>query len=667
MKEKFHINEMINDTSIKIVGLDNEILTISLDLADFYNYNAMKYSKESQQNKIDVGDIAKLLHPYAIYKTLENAGKNTYSNTKIIEKIETPDFIEYHFNYGLILNVFVSDTNKNISKSIKEKIPKMAFINPIYFSYDIIGDSNSIPDDELSKLTQYYGYEKKPYRSIFKKEVYINYSCLERVNFSNCEFESKISLHRLKGSAEFIEFHNGINFENCIFGGEVEFGYFVSGTLLPENKYHNNARETNFKNCIFKKRVDFSNSKICNNIYFTDSIFQDSVDFSQCEFEKTANFYGVKFDKAPNFSQVQFKGSLNAVNANLNFDFESLENKIKQEHTKYNKKENANKPLAHFANDFRDSFRIFKSTLIKDNNLLDASEFHKCELYCKELELKESRHKRGINTNNNEDARKNIKPFKELIDFLLLRFYRNLCDHHTDFLKCFNNLVLLVALYAVLLWIGNFDLMQGKEPIISDILHQLGDKAITLKKDIKKYDWLVFLIFLALAVSCLYYLYKTIYLEHKLYIKNIKLILSFTKNSLKNICFFMLISVAIIFFYAAIIATLITLLNLNDMHYWQSYLNFISFVLFFVIYFSLISLDCVFVRFLLVIAAYIITSISIGKNIAILNPLIGKLLNTSIEIKDPIFQSITIAYTISTLLVLFSLQKTARKNSIVPN
>ncbi|EES89652.1 pentapeptide repeat-containing protein [Helicobacter canadensis] len=418
--------------------------------------------------------------------------------------------------------------------------------------------------------------------------------------------------------------------------------------------------------CTFEKPLTI-HGKFKENADFNNSTFKDSADFSKCEFEKTACFYGVKFDKAFNFSQAQFKGSLNAVNANLNFGFESLKEKIKQEHTEYNKRESIKKPLAHFANDFRDSFRIFKSTLIKDNNLLDASEFHKCELYCKELELKESRHKRGINANNNEDARKNIKPFKELIDFLLLRFYRNLCDHHTDFLKCFNNLVLLVALYAVLLWIGNFDLMQGKEPIISDILHQLGDKAITLKKDIKKYDWLVFLIFLALAVSCLYYLYKTIYLERKLYIKNIKLILSFTKNSLKNICFFMLISVAIIFFYAAIIATLITLLNLNDMHYWQSYLNFINFVLFFVIYFSLISLDCVFVRFLLVIAAYIITSISIGKNIAILNPLIGKLLNTSIEIKDPIFQSITIAYTISTLLVLFSLQKTARKNSIVPN
>lgn len=455
MKEQFHINEMINDTSIKIVGLDNEILTISLDLADFYNYNAMKYSKESQQNKIDVGDIAKLLHPYAIYKTLENAGKNTYSNTKIIEKIETPDFIEYHFNYGLILNVFVSDTNKNISKSIKEKMPKMAFINPIYFSYDIIGDSNSIPDDELSKLTQYYGYEKKPYRSIFKKEVYIKYSCLERVNFSNCEFESKISLHHLKGSAEFIEFHNGINFENCIFGGEVEFGYFVSGTLLPENKYHNNARETNFKNCIFKKRVDFSNSKICNNIYFTDSIFQDSVDFSQCEFEKTANFYGVKFDKAPNFSQVQFKGSLNAVNANLDFGFESLKEKIKQEHIEYNKRESIKKPLAHFANDFRDSFRIFKNALIKDNNLLDASNFHKYELYSKEIEL---------------DSKEN-KTIKDKVEKWQLWLYRKLCDHHTDILKSFHSLMLVIGLFGLVSLgvIVGFDYCLGYKPIFSHL------------------------------------------------------------------------------------------------------------------------------------------------------------------------------------------------------
>ncbi|MCI7710582.1 MAG: pentapeptide repeat-containing protein [Helicobacter sp.] len=435
MKEKFYINEMINNTSIKIVGLDNEILTISLDLADFYNYNAMKYSKESQQNKIDVGDIAKPLHPYAIYKTLENTEKNTYNNTKIIERKEASGFIEYHFNYGLRLDVFVSDINENISKSIKEKIPKMAFINPICFSYDIIGDSNSIPDDELSELTQDYGYEGKPYWSIFKKEVYIRYSCLERVRFSHCEFESKLALYRLKGSNEAIEFHNGINLEHCVFGGEVEFRHFVSGTLLPENKYYNNARETNFKNCIFKKRVDFSNSKICNNIYFNNSIFQDSVDFHECEFEKTACFYGVKFDKAPNFSQTQFKGSLNVVNTNLDFGFESLKKKIKRERKKYNERKSVKKPLAHFANDFRDSFRIFKNALIKDNNLLDASKFHKCELYCKEIEL---------------DSKK-TKTIKDKVEKWQLWFYRKLCDHHTDLVLNLKWLVYTIALYVLLL------------------------------------------------------------------------------------------------------------------------------------------------------------------------------------------------------------------------
>ena len=585
-----------------------------------------------------------------------------------------------------------------------------------YKSYTIDEKEEIIINDKFSDIQidipiKFYKCHIKFNSNFFKKDINISlefYKCKfintntilcnfnKKIYFKECEF--LISEDKLKDINEICissKFLHGVDFSDTKFNHSINFANsaFYNNTNFRNTKFESSA---NFKYSKFNGTIDFSNTIFKDNVYFNNSIFQDSADFHECEFEKTANFYGVKFDKAPNFSQAQFKGSLNAVNANLNFDFENLENKIYEEYKTYNRIASENnenlgyikrffkylisfftkaskdtekyqKPIEHFANDFRDSFRIFKSTLIKDNNLLDASNFHKCELYCKEIELKESRHKRGINTNNNEDTRKNIKPFKELIDFLLLRFYRNLCDHHTDFLKCFNNLVLLVALYAVLLWIGNFDLMQGKEPIISDILHQLGDKAITLKKDIKKYDWLVFLIFLALAVSCLYYLYKTIYLEHKLYIKNIKLILSFTKNSLKNICFFMLISVAIIFFYAAIIATLITLLNLNDMHYWQSYLNFISFVLFFVIYFSLISLDCVFVRFLLVIAAYIITSISIGKNIAILNPLIGKLLNTSIEIKDPIFQSITIAYTISTLLVLFSLQKTARKNSIVPN
>ncbi|EGT1047084.1 hypothetical protein I3H35_001721, partial [Campylobacter jejuni] len=126
---------------------------------------------------------------------------------------------------------------------------------------------------------------------------------------------------------------------------------------------------------------------------------KDYADFHECEFEKTANFYRVRFDKTPNFSQAIFKGNLNAVNTNLNFTFDDLQERIKQEYAFYETQRTAKeagvipnlyqeKSLDKFANDFRDSFRTFKNALIKDNNLLDASNFHKDELYCKEIELK---------------------------------------------------------------------------------------------------------------------------------------------------------------------------------------------------------------------------------------------------------------------------------------
>lgn len=665
MKEQNIIRgTILVDTNTITIGLDNNgMLTIM-------------YNK----------DVTKPLHPYELYTLLENTKKNTYNNTKIIEKIKTSNFIEYHFNYGLILD----------AKSMPEA-DRISFNNLIYFSYDIIGDSNSIPDNELSELTKDYGYEKKPYRSIFKKEVYIRYSCFERVRFSHCEFESKLALYRLEGSNEAIEFHNGINFEHCVFGGEVEFRHFVSGSPLSGNKYYNNARETNFKNCIFKKRVDFSNSKICNNIYFTDSIFQDSVDFSQCEFEKIANFYGVKFKKVPNFSQTQFKGSLNVVNTNLDFGFESLDKKIREEYETYNHitpehkgksgylkrfferlskffkdTEKYQKTLAHFANDFRDSFRIFKSALIKDNNLLDASEFHRFELYCKEIELRESVRKRGTKAYDNEGIRKNMKPFKEFIDFLLLRFYRNLCDHHTDFLRCFNNLVLLVALYVGCLLLCSFNFLENKAPS-SDILQKIDFVDIFAKFIPECVAMSVKIMILLLLVLCLivsvWKIFKDILPSIKALLKKdiLPWILTSIEALLKNVGYFILMLivplVVIIIFYVLVA----TLFKLTPSILLPSFLNITGFFLFFFMYFSLVFLDSAIVRCLIVIIAYMTVSIAIGYKIAILNPLIGKLFTDTLEITDPFLNFITLAYTISMFLVLFSLQKTARKNSIVPN
>ncbi|EFP1152651.1 hypothetical protein HPV95_001686, partial [Campylobacter jejuni] len=225
-------------------------------------------------------------------------------------------------------------------------------------------------------------------------------------------------------------------------------------------------------NCVFEDRVTIK-GKFNDNVYFNNSIFKNYANFHTCEFEKTASFYGVRFEKTPNFSQAIFKGNLNAVNTNLNFTFDDLQERIKQEYKDFNKTKEE-KPLDKIANDFRDSFRIFKNALIKDNNALDASNFHKYELYCKEIELKESWNKLK-KVDIDEDIDQNNKNYSKLMDFLLLGFYRKLCDHHTDLLKVFNNFVLLIALYVsysiVILHINDKEIINDTKTYLSDIFN----------------------------------------------------------------------------------------------------------------------------------------------------------------------------------------------------
>lgn len=97
----------------------------------------------------------------------------------------------------------------------------------------------------------------------------------------------------------------------------------------------------------------------------------------------------MEFKKVPNFSQAKFIGNLDPVNMKMDFNMSGIKKSIKKAKKILENKNNNNneKEDYKFANDFRDSFRVFKSALIKDNNLLEASRFHKYELYAKEIEL----------------------------------------------------------------------------------------------------------------------------------------------------------------------------------------------------------------------------------------------------------------------------------------
>ena len=474
----------------------------------------------------------------------------------------------------------------------------------------------------------------------FKEYLNIDIKRNQKIDFEKNKFNKIITQKEL--------FLKNVNFKECT---------FLNQLVLKDYDFN----KTTFNTCVFK-----------DNVYFNNSTFKDSADFHECEFEKTANFYGVKFDKVPNFSQVQFKGSLNAVNMDLDFGFETLREKIKAEH-ELSKQQAApragkvlelqfHKSLANIANDFRDSFRIFKNTLIKENNNLDASEFHKLELYCKEIELGESPNKRGIQAQSEEDVRKNTKPFKESIDWFLLRFYRKLSEHHTDLLRVLNNLVLLIALYAGFVYIGNFKIDDAKTSSISQQLFQHIEAFQNYIKNlsvVQEYSLVLIILLILFVAFAIYLVFKLKLLIH---IKTtFKIILA---GIMKD--FWLLLKIlSVILSIFCIITFIVLQFETNNRP--SILVNIFGFCLFIILYLWLVCLDSIFLRYIVVIVAYIVASVALGDNIAILNPLLGKLISDKEPINDPLFTAITLAYTILTLLVLFSLQKTARKNSIVPS
>ncbi|EDA0369176.1 hypothetical protein F9I13_06180 [Campylobacter jejuni] len=450
----YEIELEIPNSGIFIMGLENENLIISLNIMKFIEIYAEKIA--TLDGKLDVGGLAKPLHSYIIYEVLEKNNKNNFNDVKIIDKIEDENNIIYHFNFGLILNTFIGENEDNKDKEALKTLSFMQnFIPACFFSYQIIGDSKAIPKNVLEDLKNRYGYEGKNYKSIFKKEVYINCNCLERLNFSHCEFESKVSLRFLKDN-KYKEFHNGIDFSNCIFKNEVDFSYFVSGAPLPDNKYYNNAQNTLFKDCIFENKVDFHNSKITNNIYFNNAHFKDYVDFHECEFEKTVNFYGVIFEKAPNFSACYFKEpkAVNLINVDIDkLDFKSLEQYIKDKYQDESYKNETkgiqdekeifkiqNEHQLRYAKNLKDSFRVIKDILITQNNTLEAQEWHKLELYAKEKELLfevescyKEKNKPFIAAKSEDKNSINLT-----FSVLLLWIYRVTSLHHTNLPRIIN-------------------------------------------------------------------------------------------------------------------------------------------------------------------------------------------------------------------------------------
>ena len=442
--------------------------------------------------------------------------------------------------------------------------------------------------------------------------------------FNHCIFDYKIDKKTP------IEQIKKLSFLNCDFKKEVYLNFQECLDIFQMD------------NCVFEDRVTIK-GKFNDNVYFNSSIFKNYANFHTCEFEKTASFYGVRFEKTPNFSQAIFKGNLNAVNTNLNFTFDDLQERIKQEYKDFNETKEE-KPLDKIANDFRDSFRNFKNALIKDNNLLDASKFHKYELYCKEIEL---------NSNDTLSKYERDEVFdklslylKQKVDWCLLLFYRKLSDHHTDLLKILNNFFILIAVYYVYI-ITNTKLLEEKD-IISSFLKSFSfygdDKIVAVAKVLPlSYLLLLFASPIVIFLASLYYTTK----------KKREIIFEKIKTKIQR-C----LLAASVFI---VICLMLFVINPSF------FIPLMKIVIFCGVFFLAIYINSLYLRYYFAILSYIVFSIVIVHYPIILNPLIGKILNDKIKIEDSLTLVITFAYTVLMFLVLFSLQKTARKNSIVPS
>lgn len=444
----------------------------------FKYFGIKKAEVDHENNEVSSEDIKlyaffiKIIFNYELYiKTCKFKSEFEIINTNI-----NSDFYFEDINFSKTFKISKSNFNKNIkfknivfdsvvlmNNSYEEiQMEKVNFTKAILFSNNEIikkayfknmiidkTDSNNILELEFKckenseiEFSECFVYRKiifigcfynvvlgiKFHEDVYFKNIFHDNVFFENINFNNKQI---LSVNQFKKEVSFFK----VNFDD---------GIEIEDDFLQE-------KNISFKSCKFKKIIAFRKKNIKNitfgtctfkqGVYFVSCVFS-IVNFYNCNFNNAACFYGSTFNMAPNFSQSVFKDSLNLVNIKTKFDFQNLNTTI----------ENICKPKDEAANDFRDSFRTFKSALIKDNNLLDASNFHKYELYCKEIELK---NKKG-------------KTFKDVVDRWQLIFYRKLCDHHTDILQSLNSLILVIGIFVIssVAMVVGFNYSLGYKPIL---------------------------------------------------------------------------------------------------------------------------------------------------------------------------------------------------------
>lgn len=270
------------------------------------------------------------------------------------------------------------------------------------------------------------------------------------------------------------------------------------------------------------------------------------------------------------------------------------------------------------------------------NNLLDAQDYHRLELYCKEIEL---------------DSRETKVFSKDWIDKWQLWFYRITSEHHTDLLKIFNNVILLMALFGMFVF-GLMGIKDSNSPQTSfaDILSSLCIEqkvSYFIFKDLnKEYSLELFLV--SYAVFTLLY--------------GISQLVKYFRGDKEKKKDKIWLWIFIGFFFILLGGVAGYFLMKEFQSFREVFAIFLVCSVFVLMYLGLMLNR----NIILTIYSYLVCIVILIIKPALLLPLFGKLFDESLKIDYPAINSLGVVYSILMFLLLFSLQKTARKNSIIP-
>ena len=409
----------------------------------------------------------------------ENANFDVdFSQSKFIKNFT------FHLSQSHNINFQSAQFNANTSFKIDQKIISANFyqvkfknaveFSPIRFDSGLVNFGKAEFDEVVSFHRCVFDGETKFNDTVFGGIAKFTMAKFNnKTDFNKANFKDKVLFYK-KQSSETItltktEFANNADFSDAVFEMNADFSHtvfadearflnanFKDTTTFENAEFKGKADFKTDRNLTFGKDANFSNTTFQDNAYFNNRVFENFVDFRESDFKRVACFYSAIFKKPVNFSSIIFNGALNFVNAKTDFTYEELKKFIEDTSTN-----NIEKCIS-ATSDFRDGFRLMKHALNNKGNALDASLFHRLELYCKELELEFTLE----NTKDkNSEKSKEVKPADEtksspkdkncieiLLDLITLKLYRNISDHHTNLLRIINFMVLTIAVYGFFLY-----------------------------------------------------------------------------------------------------------------------------------------------------------------------------------------------------------------------